>query len=227
MATDPVQQIFTRFEKNLQRTPGLVDSFYGEEGKVGRPGTHRSDLLRAAVVLLHATLEDLLRSLEIELIDRCVHPRMRLDNVRFALPGEGKLRETIRLSELVGAYPTANVQHVLADALAAHKPERLVQLEGATYNDVGEVKRALTRVQVPSGANRAAPYGLNIADWGLIATMMARRHLIAHRADRNDNVGRGHHLAKPLSATVFQTWVDTVRKLGNSVQQRLQTKAPP
>ncbi|MBK7761639.1 MAG: hypothetical protein IPI35_35595 [Deltaproteobacteria bacterium] len=80
-------------------------------------------------MLLHATLEDLLRSLEIELIDRCIQPRMRLDKVKFALPGEGKLRETISLKVLLIAYPNANTQLVLADALAAYKPERLKTLQ--------------------------------------------------------------------------------------------------
>ena len=48
MTTDPVQHIFARFEKNLQRTTGLVNSFYPVPGKTGRPATHHSDLLRAA-----------------------------------------------------------------------------------------------------------------------------------------------------------------------------------
>lgn len=220
MTTDPVQQIFARFEKNLQRTTGLVDSFYGEEGR-GRPGTQRSDLLRAAVVLLHATLEDLLRSLEIELIDRCIQPRMRLDKVKFALPGEEKLRETISLKVLLSAYPNANTQLVLADALAAYKPERLETLERETYSDVAKVKMAIERLQIPIGTDPNSAYGLSSRDWGLIALMTARRHLIAHRADRNDKSGRGHHLAKPLKEVDFRGWVDTVRKLGNSVQQRL------
>jgi hypothetical protein len=109
----------------------------------------------------------------------------------------------------------------LTDALTAHKPDRLVSLESETYNNVAEVKRALERLQIPIGADPNEPYGLSSKDWGLIAAMTTRRHRIAHRADRNDLVGQGHHFAKPIKPADFQGWVDTVRKLGNAIQQRL------
>lgn len=220
MATDPVQQIFARFEKNLQRTTGLVNSFYPVPGKTGRPATHRSDLLRAAVVLLHSSLEDLLRSLEVELISRYVHSGMSLSGVKFTLPGDKRI-DSISLSLLVSTYPKANVADILADAVATHKTLRLKSLERRTYNNVEEVKAALDRVQVPRGTNPLEPYGLTKPDWSLIEAMMKRRHLIAHRADRNDESGKGHHLNKPIGLGELQKWVDKIRALGNSVQQQL------
>ena len=220
MMTATIQQIFARFEKNLQRTTSLVNSFYGDQGKVGRPPTHRADILRAAVVLLHASLEELMRSLEVELINRYIHAGISLIGVKFALPG-GKRLDSISLSQLVSAYPSANVTDILADAVATHKTLRLKSLERRTYNNVEEVKAALDRVQVPRGTNPLEPYGLTKPDWSLIEAMMKRRHLIAHRADRNNESGKGHHLNKPIGLGELQKWVDKIRALGNSVQQQI------
>lgn len=57
-----------RFRRNLARVDGLVKIFRGLRGGSGRPsksgslGKAEDDILRSAVIFLHATLEDLLRS---------------------------------------------------------------------------------------------------------------------------------------------------------------------
>jgi hypothetical protein len=219
MTSPKIQKTFERFEVNLRRTRALV-AVYAEPGKVGRPPTHRADLLRAAVVFLHASLEDLMRSLEEELIDRYVRPGMPLHKVTFALPSNGR-PDSISLSELVTEYPNANVADILADALAAHRQLQLQALQRRTYNNVAEIKEALDRVQVPKGADQGMPYGLSKQEWSKIATITARRHLIAHRLDRNEASGRGHHLNTPISSDGLQGWVDIVLKLGDSVRRQL------
>jgi hypothetical protein len=50
-----------------------------------------------------------------------------------------------------------------------------------------------------------------------LAAMMARRHWIAHRADRNPMRGTGHHEAKSLSIAEITRWIDTVERLGEAV----------
>src|SRR5207237_6949196 len=53
-----------RFRDNLDRVRRMVGAYESSAGKgKGRRSVRHTDLLRAAVVLLHATLEDLLRSL--------------------------------------------------------------------------------------------------------------------------------------------------------------------
>jgi hypothetical protein len=57
-------EIKERFEVNLSRVQSLID-LYGERAPQGGPGRRSvrdTDLLRAAVVLLHAALEDIVRS---------------------------------------------------------------------------------------------------------------------------------------------------------------------
>src|SRR5947208_1955802 len=58
------EEIQLRFQSNLQRVRNVVGVYAsGSEKRKGRRAVQESDILRAAVVLLHATLEDLLRSL--------------------------------------------------------------------------------------------------------------------------------------------------------------------
>jgi len=51
----------------------------------------------------------------------------------------------------------------------------------------------------------------------LIGPMMQRRHWIVHRADRNHQIGRGHHQAQSLSAPTLRTWIDATQRLGGQI----------
>ncbi len=57
------EAVATRLQWNLDRVKHLV-AVYGQlEQASGRPTVQQADILRAAVVFLHATLEDFLRGL--------------------------------------------------------------------------------------------------------------------------------------------------------------------
>jgi hypothetical protein len=59
------QDIEDRFVANIARVRGLVTTYNDLLALgPGRPSVQQADLLRAAVILLHAALEDLLRSME-------------------------------------------------------------------------------------------------------------------------------------------------------------------
>ena len=57
-------EIARRFELNLSRVQSLIKAYENAlPGSQGRPPVVTTDILRASVVFLHASLEDLLRSL--------------------------------------------------------------------------------------------------------------------------------------------------------------------
>jgi hypothetical protein len=57
-------EVARRFRRNLARATFLIGIHEGLTARrQGRPDQHAGDILRAAVVMAHATLEDLLRSL--------------------------------------------------------------------------------------------------------------------------------------------------------------------
>jgi hypothetical protein len=51
--------------------------------------------------------------------------------------------------------------------------------------------------------------------------MMARRHWIAHRADRNLLKGPGHHAVTSLSNAMVTYWMRTVERGGNELLSRI------
>lgn len=58
------EQILARLESNLGRVSNLVELYDIVSGNgQGRRDVHATDILRAATVLLHASLEDVFRSL--------------------------------------------------------------------------------------------------------------------------------------------------------------------
>jgi hypothetical protein len=172
-------EIARRFELNFARAKStghvLRDALPGASG---RPSVATTDLLRGSVVFLHASLEDLLRSV-----------------LAWKLPlADPKQLEDV---PLVGTKPRS--RHTMAD-VAAHcgiSVDELIarsvsaSLERSNFNDVAEVASALARSGISSSV--LDPYGSHLA------AMMSRRHWIVHRADRNQAQGSGHFAAQSLA----------------------------
>ena len=50
-----------------------------------------------------------------------------------------------------------------------------------------------------------------------LKSLMSRRHQIAHRLDRNDATGRGHHAALSIGKTTIERWIGVVRRFGDEL----------
>jgi hypothetical protein len=212
-------EIEERFSQNIGRVRSLAVTYGALVGPgSGRAKVEQADILRAAIILLHAALEDLLRSVEELLL-----PGASKDSfgaLKF-LPetGSGKdgvatvkdAKEKFSLVELAD-YRGRTVDDVIAKAIDFH-------LERSNYNNIGELKAALDRV------------GINNRVWetpavaASLAAMMTRRHLIAHRADRNPMSGRGHHLAQSVSVPLVNGWTTVVDTFGKAVLSQIAVDA--
>lgn len=157
------------------------------------------------MILLHAVLEDLLRSTE-QLRLPGAAPNA-FERIRFLTPGQALKdgKEKFSLIDLA-AYRGQSVDDVFYTAISGH-------LEHSNYNSIGEVKQAL-------GRSGIAYAGTPIVSATLEA-MMRRRHLIAHRADMNPVSGRGHHVAQSISKELVSSWADVVESFGHGVVQNL------
>ena len=124
---------------------------------------HNTDVLRAAVVLLHAALEDCLRSLS-------------YSKLPFASPDElHKTEYRVQLGK-IAEYRGKAVDELIKDVSFEY-------LERATYNNSGDISKALKSLAITIQKSQ-----LNQLD-----TAIKRRHKIVHRADRSDQdeeVGR-------------------------------------
>lgn len=193
-------EIETRFSANLERVQRLVEAYQGAAVGPGRRHVDTTDVLRAAVVFLHATLEDFLRGLlEWKLpLAAAVHIK------DIPLAGK-KPRSTFTLDDLA-PFRGTSVDDLIARSV-------LENLERSNFNDPGEVEGVLERI----GLSKVLldPYR------DKLGPMMKRRHWIVHRADRNTAMGRGHHVPLALQQAAVEAWNEALKQFGADVLARL------
>ncbi len=191
------QDVQQRFDANLGRVAALVALYRTAAAGRGRPAVAEADVLRAGVVLLHASLEDLLRSVAELLLP--ARPADVFANWSIGLPSNpGKGIPKLSLEELL-EFRGKQVEDVLAIAIQQ-------RLEHSTYNNFREVARAALEVGLDAAPLRPFQPDLD--------AMMKRRHHIAHRADRNSETGRGQHIAVHLADATVETWMAAVQGAG-------------
>jgi hypothetical protein len=193
---DAIQQ---RFSANLSRVSALVATFRQMTAGRGRPAVVETDLLRAAVVLLHASFEDLLRSCA-ELI-LPLRPAKTFEDWSIPLPQSAERRTKLTLSEIM-QFRGRSIDDVLAIAIQ-HR------LDHASYNNFYEVSRWADELGLIVPSRQSYQPNLD--------AMMKRRHQIAHRADRNKLTGSGHYVAAHLSDVTVDTWRRNVEAAGKDI----------
>lgn len=191
-------QIAERLAQNIARVKNLVDVYEKHlkgQGS-GRRGYTKTDVLRAATVLLHATVEDLLRNLAYS----------KLPN---ASP------EVLDKIPLVSAFPSMKYS---LGALAAHRGKTVDEiisasvkghLERSNYNSSDQVGSFLTSI------------GIDVAkvnSWfPKLDELMKRRHQIVHRADRDETGGSGRHRVRSIGRNKVREWIDTAESFCKAV----------
>ena len=197
--------IVANFADNLARVRSLV-AVYDQIASPGAapPTLAQTDVLRAAVVLLHASLEDLIRSSSEHLLPLAGVDV--LDEIGFPTP-EGRNADRIRLGALA-PFRGDKVSDVIRAAVSA-------RLQRSNYNSANEVGYALERIGVSRGV--LSP------DEATLEALMKRRHLIVHRADKDPTMlpGQGSALAQTLSKSTALAWIDTVDGVGGRIAASL------
>lgn len=193
-------EIQNRFNGNLERVEHLVAFYETESTGPGRRAVDTSDILRSAVVFLHATLEDFLRSLlEWKL------PSAQPSYLKEVPLAGKKPRSTFTLDDLA-LFRGSTVDDLISRSVSDH-------LERSNFNDPGEVAAVLERIGLmPSLLD---PYR------GKLGPLMKRRHWIVHRADRNTATGSGQHAALGLQKATVETWLNAVRQFGTCVLNQI------
>lgn len=188
------------FHRNLERVQTIIGTYTAAVGpRQGRPSVADSDLLRAAVVLLHASLEDLLRMMAQERLPTAAPELL----ATIPLPVGTQRKQRFDLAALaLPAYRSLQVQELIDLAVREY-------LERANYNHPGDIRSLLEQVELDP--NLLTPYS------GHIGAMNSRRHLIVHRADVNDATGRGHHPARSLARQTVKEWLTAVEQFGEAV----------
>ncbi len=197
-------QIQDSFSVNLARARNLITIYETTTGSgSGRRGVEDTDLLRAAVVFLHATLEEFLRELE-----RWKLPHAAPDQLKD-VPLKGISRtgraEKFWLSDLA-PFRGSTVEEVITTSIDD-------MLNRSNYNDLADVSRVLVLAGISDMAVDRAKAG--------IADAMARRHKIVHQADRQPQGGKGYGPANPIDKPTVSSWIDNVEAFVNAVCKHL------
>lgn len=191
------QEITDRFALNIARVKNLIAIYTGQlagQGK-GRRGHQKTDVLRAATVLLHASVEDVLRSLAYWKLPAAT--TQVLDQIPFA----GGTAMKITLGTL-SAQRGKSVDDVIKESVDA-------SLERSNYNNVNEVCSLLQSINLNIAA--VQPYLQKLED------AMKRRHQIVHRADANPNPGRGNHQVASIAPATVNDWVANTEQFVQAV----------
>jgi hypothetical protein len=152
--------------------------------------THREDLLRAAVVFLHATVEELLRGLATAYL-----PLVGEDVLnRIPLAGSvDSLRPEKFLLGRLSKYRDKTVDQLIEDSIDEHVARR-------TFSNTNEIASLFEQL------------GFEIDEslkeiFSRLSALIERRHQIVHRAD----VASGERKPTPLSPATVRDWVVAVR----------------
>jgi hypothetical protein len=198
-------KIAVRFKHNMTRVENLIDIYNASSKSTdAKVKTNARDVLRSAVVFLHAAQEDLLRGLiEYRLPTQ---PARAYENVPFgnSVKDKGKEKQTkdkITIAELALAKDKS-VAEVLQDATKTF-------LLRKTFNNMADVDDALARM------------GLRSKKLKLLAEdtlpMMERRHQIVHRADRSDLAEDDHGQKWHIKKDEVVRWKEAVQKFADAM----------
>ncbi|MDG9667162.1 HEPN domain-containing protein [Hahella sp. CR1] len=189
-----------RLNDNIDRVRNMIAIYqtHLQGNGRGRRGHRQTDLLRAATVFLHASLEDFLRSLS-----------------SWKFPDANK--EVINRIPLIGSNGRSPSKFLLGE-LVPHKGKKVEDLicesienylEYSNYNNKGDIVFILTSLGLV--------FDEMDFEFDALTKLMARRHLIVHRADFDQTGGRGNHRVKSISVQQVETWVLAVEKFGHDV----------
>ena len=189
---DFVNKYNLRIGTNLRRVEDLI-TFADNRFPKDRSSQIKDDILRAAVVLLHATLEDFLRFLGGRYIPSGgeeVLNRMSLVDSSSVLHPEkfllGKLAE----------HRGKTVDQLIAESVQAHLDKR-------SFSSIKDITSLLASVGIPS--SEVEKYYPTLND------LIVRRHEIVHRGDLIPSEReQSEREVQPIEATKVEKWYDTV-----------------
>ncbi len=129
------------------------------------------------------------------------------------------------LDEIAVSGAGLNSKKVLLGDLAAHRGKNVDQLieasidsylEHSNYNNTAEIAAILAKVNVDVAKVNSA--------FGTLQDVMARRHQMVHRADRQDQVvGSGDHEIRGINKQAVRDWAKAVEDFGAALLSEIGT----
>lgn len=210
-ALPELDELYTDLMTNFVRVEHLV-IVYEELRKKhktlrGPVWSHIADVLRAAVVLCHATLEEGLRGL---IYIEAEWNKEFLANV--PLKGENHINRPgkFNLAELL-PHQGLKVEELISESVFDY-------LNSKSFSRIEDVIRVIELLNL-----KVSNFEHFFKD---ITSMMQRRHNIAHNGDQNELTGKGHHPIKPIRASTVRNWNALVQTFFMDIAMQIQGLPP-
>lgn len=194
------EEILQRFRSNVARVRNLITLYrtlgqnLGGGGAGGRRAVNSADILRAATVLLHGSLEDVLRGVLIW---------------KFPVANEQVLDGV----PLVGLSEIGRAEKFLLGKLVGHRDKVVRDLIDESVRAYARLFTVNNTTDIAVFCNKAGVDATDVnGEFPLLAAMIERRHHIVHQADRNEEAGSGHHLTRSLSTERVEIWTRSTER---------------
>jgi len=199
--SDTIKPYVKVMVENFNRASELIGAAHGLTDR-----SQAQDVLRAAVVLNHAYLEDLLRTLASQLLPEAGEEA--LNDIPLAGSGSAVHPQKFQLGRLA-QHKGKTVDTVIRESIAQH-------LDRATYNDTNQISQLLKTL------------GFNVAEhnryFPSIQQMIERRHQIVHRADKAKAADSNAYELQPLEPQQVSRWVKATTNFMQSLMPTLVIK---
>lgn len=189
-----IDEYIRRFTANTSRIIELVSLWSSIKTDVAYAQSNAvDDILRAAVVLTHATLEEFLRTLALKLYPEADGimlkgiPLMSLGNYR------GRA-EKYHLGDLA-AFKNMTVKELLRNSVKQY-------LEHSSFNSVEDIDYLLINLGIDTAIVKRS--------YEELSELIQRRHLIVHRSDKVELLGFQDNALGSITGDMVSGWVQTV-----------------
>ena len=206
MEKTPLARIERRFTLNMGRVASLT-SIYENTPEKSIPNAQRQDLLRSAVVFIHASIEDMVR--ELLKWKNPIESDTFAGSLKFVMDPDGfETKDKITIAEL-RRWKDKTVSSILDESTEVHLKKR-------SFNDTTELASTIKLLGVDVQTFEA--------HLPAIAECMVRRHNIVHRSDRPDHTLFTHGQPTALSFDDVKKWYLATGQVGKLLFAAL---APP
>lgn len=170
---------------NLSRAKSLVDLFERTSDNSIGSDDERSELLRAAVVFMHSSIEEIVRNLFVSRLPNA--SKDILNGLAYSAYPSNDRKNGVLLGDLLHNHAGRLVENVIFDAINSH-------VDRLNINNSDQLVAQLKKVQIDTVPLTHLLEKLNL--------LMKRRHQIVHQMDREDALDPD---TRPISAITSRT----------------------
>lgn len=190
-----IDDIMLIFDKNIGRANNLLNIYKNLPKGKGRRSTHKLDILRVTVVMLHSTLEDYFRSILLwKLPETTLHEKLNNIPISGLAPAI-----KVTLAELSSKHKGKTIQEIINLSVKEY-------LNTESFNNTTDLSGALSKLNyvVTNEIKDLYPE---------LEKMIKRRHNIVHQADKDDTVDNGRYRVRAINLRQVEKWKTTLDQL--------------